>query len=1508
MLDAFGDTTRFTARVLDQYGQEMVAAAVTYESSDEAVAAVDGSGLVTAAGNGSATVTAATGAVVGSAVVTVEQRVVEVRVSPDSVTLVAIGDTVRLAAEALDSNGHGVARADFEWTSEDSVATVDAAGLVTAAANGSATVSATSAAVAGTAAVTVKQVVESLRVAPDSVTFVAIGDTMRLVAEALDSNGHAVVSAQFDWTSDDSVATVDATGLVAAAGNGSTSVAARSGALGGSAVVTVKQVVESVRVAPDSVTFVAIRDTVRFVAEGLDSNGYAVADAEFDFRSNNEGVASVDAAGLVMALADGNAAVVVTSAPATGQAVVRVRAGSARDREVLMAFHEATGGPGWTRNFNWLSDAGIDQWYGVGTDSLDRVVEIELVGNGLIGSLPPELGRLERLTRLSLAATPGFGYVCARSNTPPTGTGVKGDLEWAGSIAEFRVPIEPLWSNRATDGRAYAAEFVADTAMHGMASLGNLSYRRNRLTGRIPAELGGLAGLEHLSLGGNKLSGPIPPELGGLVGLRYLDLQISGLSGPIPSEIGRLANLEHLLLAGNDLSGPLPPELGNLRNLKKLFLRQNEVTGSLPSELGKLVSLEELDFTCNELSGPLPPELGNLRNLQELELFGNKQSGEIPESLGRLASLTKLDIRYNYYLTGGIPPGIGGLTELTELLLAQNLLSGPIPPELSRLVNLDLLLLDNNNLTGEIPPQLGDLKNIRYLSVSGNDLTGTIPPELGGLVSLEKLQVSVNRLTGAVPFQLGNLRNLRDLWFATNQLTGPLPPELGSLPNLRILMPAANPGLTGSLPRTLTRIPLRIFNWEDTGLCAPRDRAFQTWVASIEGAWGADCKQIPREVFRAFFEATGGSGWMSSLNWLTNAPVSSWYGVTVEDSLVTGLDLSDNRLVGTLPSAVGEFTELQRLDVSRNSLAGGLPQELQELQDLETLDLSRNRFSGPVVRVLSSLKMLKRLDLSDNELEGPLPGFLPQLDALRYFRWNNSGLCAPEAPWFQTWLASIETRDGPTCEGPFTLSVAAAHLTQAAQSSEGAIPVVAGRPAQLRVFATADRANDYNPDALVTFHAGGREVHEVEMQTDGSRGVPDHYDPARADQRYQALIPGAVLRPGTEMVVAIDPDSVMPRAEFSEVRIPLDVRELPRMRLTIVPVVAESGAGGDVLDWVRSADDPAVGFMRAVLPVGDLDLTVREPFTIAQLPVAEDINDWRDLLQDIDLLRTAEAGSGYWYAVVQPEGERGTLGITYIEGRASVGIPDPQVFAHELGHNMSLRHAPCGGPARQDPDYPYADGSIGVHGYDPRADTLVDPSTPDLMSYCRPRWISDYHFNKALEYRLEAEVTSSARTAADLPNGSRLLLWGSVDAEGRLRLDPAFSLDAPAKLPSGPGPYRVEGFAPDGTSAFAIDFAMDEASEGGGGFHYLIPFEEERLASLERIVLSGPEGSVELGRQTLAPPIAIVIDQDSGRIRSVLRGEAAENAVGMAAARAPGGPPVRERVLVSYGLPVPPAR
>ena len=267
------------------------------------------------------------------------------------------------------------------------------------------------------------------------------------------------------------------------------------------------------------------------------------------------------------------------------------------------------------------------------------------------------------------------------------------------------------------------------------------------------------------------------------------------------------------------------------------------------------------------------------------------------------------------------------------------------------------------------------------------------------------------------------------------------------------------------------------------------------------------------------------------------------------------------------------------------------------------------------------------------------------------------------------------------------------------------------------------------------------------------------------------------------------------------------------------------------------------------------------------------------------------------------EREKGIAGIAFVDSRTSVGIPDAEIFAHEVGHNMGLMHAPCGEPAQMDPDYPYPDGNIGVYGYDARSRELVDPSTPDLMSYCHPQWISDYNFTKALEYRLQVEAPPAALAARDESWGSRLLLWGHVSPEGEIRLDPAFTLDAPAALPSGSGPYRVEGFSSDGSSAFALDFDMEQVSEGGGGFLFLVPFAEGRLASLERIALSGPEGSTALERQTPVQPMAIAIDPATGRIRSILRGEGAGAAIAAVAADAPPGTVPREQLLVSHGLP-----
>ena len=67
------------------------------------------------------------------------------------------------------------------------------------------------------------------------------------------------------------------------------------------------------------------------------------------------------------------------------------------DREALVALYNATDGPNWETNENWLTDAPIGEWSGVTTNSDGRVSELNLHSGGLNGEIPPELGNLTDL-------------------------------------------------------------------------------------------------------------------------------------------------------------------------------------------------------------------------------------------------------------------------------------------------------------------------------------------------------------------------------------------------------------------------------------------------------------------------------------------------------------------------------------------------------------------------------------------------------------------------------------------------------------------------------------------------------------------------------------------------------------------------------------------------------------------------------------------------------------------------------------------------------------------------------------------------------------------------------------------------------------------------------------------------------------------------------------------------------------------------------------------------------
>ncbi|MYB99813.1 MAG: Ig domain-containing protein [Gemmatimonadetes bacterium] len=327
VLGAFGDTVRLSAEATDANGHLVAGTAFTWTSGDTLIAMVDDTGLVTAVGNGEAEIMAASGAVSGMAAVTVAQKLDAVAVLPSTDTLEAFEDTVRLLAEAMDSNGHAVAGTVFAWTSGDTlIAMVDSAGLVTAVGNGRTEITAASGAVSGTATVTIAQQPGAVVVTPSTDTLVAFGDTVRLSAEAMDANGHTVSGAVFTWVSGDMlVAVVDGVGLVTAVGNGRAEITAATGAVSGTADLTVAQVVAAIEVVPAFDTLFALDDTVRLSVEVTDANGNPVSEPELAWLTGDGSVATVDSTGLVTAVGNGATEVGVTVGEVSGRALITVK-------------------------------------------------------------------------------------------------------------------------------------------------------------------------------------------------------------------------------------------------------------------------------------------------------------------------------------------------------------------------------------------------------------------------------------------------------------------------------------------------------------------------------------------------------------------------------------------------------------------------------------------------------------------------------------------------------------------------------------------------------------------------------------------------------------------------------------------------------------------------------------------------------------------------------------------------------------------------------------------------------------------------------------------------------------------------------------------------------------------------------------------------------------------------------------------------------------------------------
>jgi hypothetical protein len=239
---------------------------------------------------------------------------------------VAEGKTIQLSAETKDSTGTTVSGRSISWSSgTPEIATVSSTGLVTAISRGTATIIATSENVQGTFALTVKRAaVSSVTVKLQSDRTVA-GGKIAASATATDANGKTVTDLPVTWqSSNTSIATVDASGLVTTRSPGTVSITAIVGEAQGSASLeSTFYFIQNIRVGfPAEVD---LNDNHRSVAvvQGrsvqataicvADSTGFVDSSVNFSWKVSHPGLLEISSTGLVRTIARGDFVIIATA-------------------------------------------------------------------------------------------------------------------------------------------------------------------------------------------------------------------------------------------------------------------------------------------------------------------------------------------------------------------------------------------------------------------------------------------------------------------------------------------------------------------------------------------------------------------------------------------------------------------------------------------------------------------------------------------------------------------------------------------------------------------------------------------------------------------------------------------------------------------------------------------------------------------------------------------------------------------------------------------------------------------------------------------------------------------------------------------------------------------------------------------------------------------------------------------------------------------------------------------
>jgi hypothetical protein len=384
----------------------------------------------------------------------------------------------------------------------------------------------------------------------------------------------------------------------------------------------------------------------------------------------------------------------------------------------------------------------------------------------------------------------------------------------------------------------------------------------------------------------------------------------------------------------------------------------NSLSGTIPDAL-VLNPYSYLDVSFNQLSGTIPTSFSATR-LATFNAQYNALTGTIPPLSPQFSNVYLSGNR----LTGSFPVILTNRTiDLSSLYLASNLLSGTIPPSFGLVVAtfnvIQSLDLSNNLFEGTIS-YIEPGINLQQIDLSLNNFNGTLKP-LENVKGLLSLVAYSNSFTGS--FNLSNWNSILKIDLHSNQLSGDFP-DLGVASHLALRdFDISFNNFSGTLPNSDA--------WSSLN---------SLFSFNVQGNQFSG--QIPDAI---------GSLLSNDINLSSNKLQGTIPESLFKIAALNSLSLANNKLNGTLPDTFNSLREFYELDLQFNELTGTLPQSLTTLKFLKTLKLNSNHFEGDIPP-LSSLISLEVLSLDNNKLTGTIPRALGLLSMLSELALDNNRL------------------------------------------------------------------------------------------------------------------------------------------------------------------------------------------------------------------------------------------------------------------------------------------------------------------------------------------------------------------------------------------------------------------------------------------------------------------------------------------------------------------------------------